>query len=429
MLEVNFAFLYPIIVALYAVAGAVLCNTAYSRRSAWMRGDVLDLVLLVVLILIVGVIGTTNPYTDMVRMVKDIQKARATGIDYLFNVYSSVPLSAALLAVGALSGVDRLVQGIAVFLFYGGCFLSLSLLKRRRNIEEPVVVGTVVLLLWVVDYTAVAYGLRFWAALGLLVAGVSWIETSGKPGRHAAFGALLCVSSVLMHFGTAVLLAVYVASRVIRPKKGFVALLVLAVLYSPALILASPHMAASKVRFVAMLGRKGLEYFGLSPKFATSYDATRPFSWWFYMYLTVIFVVLVAAVNSYLRVASSRGAKHDAQARGREPFEPKVGEATWRMGVASAALAVSSVFSWTMGTRYGVAGALFGAPLFMEVAGSFHPALLVPAWRGSHHLRGGEISKSEKRIKIALFVFMCCFVALVLAQRVRTTYPGYYIAL
>lgn len=395
---------YFVTLLLYFAIGWILCLSFPDRRKNWFVSDIFNSLFVIFLIYTTFHVSTTQPYTDMVRMNQDIDLAHSEGVQYLFKIYSTVPLSALLLSVGVYAGTAVAVQALSVLIFYSAFFVSLGFLKRYVKADPAVVLLFSVLILLTVNYTGVSFNLRFWPAAALTVLGITLIETHREKQIYGIIAFILFVISLLMHFGVLALLLVYGLVWISRDVSFTPALLFL-LFYSPILIHFIPLLVSSGNSYISMIGSKSQDYFGLSDDYDSSYDATRPISWWLFVYIIIVLFFLIYFV--YRKTVKTKLLSQN--------FD--------RLMQGMAAFLLSSVASYTTAARFAIIASMLCAPMFLlSLENYFSPTSFFTNY-------SSQLYKEKRILRHILFLVTCITIALLMLQRYKTTYVGYYVTL
>jgi hypothetical protein len=334
-------------------------------------------------------------------MSKDIDYARIAGVPYLYQIYNSSPLSASLLSVGVYSKDFRFVQSLGTFIFFFFSFLSLGILKRKINADPVITFFVSALFLLVIDYTQIATNVRFWAAAGLIVFGTTLLCITGDNRLiFSTVGYVFCILAVLMHSGMTPLLIIIV---IMKYSSWSVCKIVsfIMLFYTQTIKLFVPILSNSSVHFIATLGYKADNYLGISGDYSSSYDATRPLSWWILIYLTI------GIVLGTIYVYYSNG-RHWSLIK--SPLSKIV--------ICEIAFTIGSLTSWTISGRYAILGVMFSSPLLIRIFNGYLTTRTTST--GLHTTQGKSLLSKQ-----ILFIYLCLTILFMLYMRYKTTYPEY----
>ena len=307
-------------------------------------------------------------YNDMTRIAQEINISQTSGINYLYTLYSSSPLSALLFSVGVLLGDYRFVPVISTFLYYSIMFKILYALCKRYKCSPMTALFGSTILFWSVSFFWIALNVRMWVALPLSISGILLLEmpkTGVRKKRLYIFlGFVLCLAGILAHAGILPMIMIYAITKIfIQADFKFQAAILL--LYSFSIDKIASTLSNSSNTFLSYLGSKLTVYFGLEGQ-QSSWDMQQGRLAWLY-------IIVAICLSSFLLFVDLRQVKNI-----RNSELPKI---YTRFLFGMLMFLCGSFQSYTMASRYAAFVYILSIPLLIKILDGYFQRKGTTCWR------------------------------------------------
>lgn len=264
----HFYYVFAALLVTYVAVSLLIALATRERPSiSYVPIDILNGCLTVCFAVAAWFLHNTS-YVDLERMMDEVEMARISGLSSLFELYTTNPLSVAILMIGYYGDDSRYLQVFGAFVTYGLFFVIIGILKRKLQVDPALTAFGTVVLLSGFSYITATTNIRFWIAINLVLLAITINECYDK--RVPA--SVLAICGVLTHMGSGLLLAVYLVARLFK-KKTFYVICAALLGYSSVIATIAPILSGSSIPMISQIGEKVEIYYGLVSWYSNSYDA------------------------------------------------------------------------------------------------------------------------------------------------------------